>query len=340
MKQLGAQGLLANAYHLYLRPGPDTIAAAGGLSRFMSWNGPTFTDSGGFQVMSLGRGGKKVISMEVPDNTWESNIRKANLIRIDDQGVWFRSHIDGSQHRFTPEESIRVQNKIGADIIFAFDQLTTLDDSRAAQEYALERTRLWAERCLNQHSKEDQALFAVIQGANYRDLREKACRDLGQMGFDGFGIGGALEKSRIREIITWCTRKLPEEKPRHLLGISEPNDLMNAIEAGIDTFDCVSPTRVARNTAFYTPSGRKNLRRKMYRNDFSPLVEGCACYACSNFTRAYIHHLFRAKEMCAATLTSIHNEYFIVSMVDGARKAIDEGYFREYKGKILREYYK
>nr|WP_261372375.1 tRNA guanosine(34) transglycosylase Tgt [Arthrobacter woluwensis] len=350
MKDLGAQALLSNAYHLYLQPGPEILDAAGGLGRFMNWQGPTFTDSGGFQVMSLGSGFKKVINMDVVDNSGPDDAvapGKERLAHVDEDGVWFKSHLNGDKHRFTPEISMQVQHQIGADIMFAFDELTTLQNSRAYQEESLERTRRWAERCVTEHfrltkervGKPYQALFGVIQGAHYEDLRRKACRDLGAMNFDGFGLGGALEKENLGTIVGWCAEELPEDKPRHLLGISEPDDIFTAIENGADTFDCVSPTRVARNSAFYTPDGRFNLSGRKYKADFGPLYDGCDCYACANYTRAYIHHLFKAKEMVAATLVSIHNERFVVKLVDDARLAMESGDFAAFKAEALGRYY-
>jgi len=353
MKELGAQALLANAYHLYLQPGADILDAAGGLGAFMNWQGPTFTDSGGFQVMSLGSGFKKVINMDAAAASRHAGaddsvaVGKERLAHIDDDGVWFKSHLNGDMHRFTPEVSMQVQHQIGADIMFAFDELTTLLNSRAYQEMSLERTRLWAERCIEEHfrlteerlGKPYQALFGVIQGAQYEDLRRKASRDLGAMNFDGYGIGGALEKENLGTIVRWCAEELPEDRPRHLLGISEPDDIFTAIENGADTFDCVSPTRVARTSAFYTPDGRFNLSGARFKRDFAPLVDGCDCYACANYSRAYIHHLFKAREMVSATLVSIHNERFVVKMVDDARLAIEDGTFFDFKAETLRRYY-
>jgi queuine tRNA-ribosyltransferase len=342
---------LANAYHLYLQPGAAVLDAAGGLGKFMNWDGPTFTDSGGFQVMSLGSGFKKVINMDAAAASTGSDDQvapgKERLAHVDDDGVWFKSHLNGDKHRFTPEISMQVQHQLGADIMFAFDELTTLMNSRGYQEESLERTRLWAERCVTEHERLTdershrpyQALFGVIQGAQYEDLRRKACRDLGAMNFDGFGIGGALEKENLGTIVRWCTEELPEDKPRHLLGISEPDDIFTAIENGADTFDCVSPTRVARNSAFYTPDGRKNLSNRRFKLDFTPLVEGCDCYTCANYTRAYIHHLFKANEMVSHTLISIHNERFTVKLVDDARLAIDDGSFFDFKAEVLGRYY-
>ena len=357
MAELGAQALLANAYHLYLQPGPEVLDAAGGLGAFMNWPGPTFTDSGGFQVMSLGSGFKKVIDMGTVTGAVGADGRpvgdddvaagKERMAYVDDDGVTFRSHLNGDRHRFTPEVSMRVQHQLGADIMFAFDELTTLYNSRGYQELALERTRLWALRCVAEHrrlteqraGKPYQALFGVIQGAQYEDLRRKACRDLGAMGFDGFGLGGALEKENLGTIVRWCSEELPEAKPRHLLGISEPDDIFVAIENGADTFDCVSPTRVARTSAVYSPDGRFNVSNARFKTDFSPIVDVCDCYTCTHYTRAYLHHLFKAKERLAATLASIHNERFIVRMVDTARETIASGDYFAYRDEFLGRYY-
>lgn len=355
MRELGAQAVLANAYHLYLQPGPDVVAEAGGLGAFMNWPGPTFTDSGGFQVMSLGAGFRKVL-MEDPDRVQSDDLvatGKQKLSHVDDDGVTFISHLDGSTHRFTPEVSIGIQHELGADIIFAFDELTTLVNTRAYQEESLNRTQQWAVRCLAEHrrlsaadtAKPPQALFGVVQGAHYEDLRRQACRGLESVvdddgrGFDGYGIGGALEKQNLGTIVGWCTDELPDDKPRHLLGISEPDDLFAAIAAGADTFDCVSPSRVARNAAVYSPAGRYNITGARYRRDFTPIDSECDCYTCAHYTRAYIHHLFKAKEILAATLCTIHNERFIIRLVDRIRDAINAGRFDELRDEALGRYY-
>ncbi|GAB3518918.1 tRNA guanosine(34) transglycosylase Tgt [Arthrobacter monumenti] len=350
VKELGAQAVLANAYHLYLQPGADVVDEAGGLGAFMNWHGPTFTDSGGFQVMSLGAGFKKVINMDAHSPNKSDDdvaIGRTRLAHVDDDGVTFKSHLNGDIHRFTPEVSMQVQHQLGADIMFAFDELTTLMNSRGYQEMSLERTRLWAARCIAEHErltevrthKPYQALFGVIQGAQYEDLRRKASSDLGAMDFDGYGIGGALEKENLGTIVRWCSEELPEDKPRHLLGISEPDDIFTSIENGADTFDCVSPTRVARTSAVYTRDGRINISGARYKRDFSPIMDGCDCYTCANYTRAYLHHLFKAKEMVGATLASIHNERFIVKLVDDARLAIEDGTFFDLKADVLGRYY-
>ena len=348
--ELGAQAVLANAYHLYLQPGADVLDEAGGLGAFMNWRGPTFTDSGGFQVMSLGSGFKKVIDMKSVDTSGPDDAvapGKERLAHVDEEGVWFKSHLNGDRHRFSPEISMNVQHQIGADIMFAFDELTTLQNSRGYQEESLERTRRWAERCITEHfrlteergGKPYQALFGVIQGAQYEDLRRKACRDLGAMNFDGFGIGGALEKENLGTIVRWCNEELPENKPRHLLGISEPDDIFTAIENGADTFDCVSPSRVARNGSIYTSRGRINITNARFKRDFGPLDDDCDCHTCGHYTRAYVHHLFRAKEMLSATLATIHNERFVVRLVDRIRCSIDEGTFEELRAQFLGRYY-
>lgn len=356
MRELGAQAVLANAYHLYLQPGPDIVAEAGGLGAFMNWTGPTFTDSGGFQIMSLGAGFRKVL-MEDPGRVQSDTLiakGKQRLARVDDDGVTFISHLDGSTHRFTPEVSIAIQHQLGADIIFAFDELTTLVNTRAYQEESLDRTQAWAVRCLAEHRRLSaeqagmrpaQALFGVVQGAHYEDLRRQACRGLESIvdddgcGFDGYGIGGALEKQNLATIIGWCTEELPDAKPRHLLGISEPDDLFAAIAAGADTFDCVSPSRVARNAAIYSPNGRYNVTGARYKRDFTPLDPDCDCYTCAHYTRAYIHHLFKAKEMLASTLCTIHNERFIIRLVDRIRDAIFAGDFEALRDDFLGRYY-
>ncbi len=354
LAELGAQAVLANAYHLYLQPGPDIVDEAGGLGVFMNWPGPTFTDSGGFQVLSLGIGHKKVLAMDVAGLARDDVIAvaKQRLAHVDDEGVTFTSHLNGSKHRFTPEVSLQIQHRLGADIMFAFDECTTLLNTRPYQEQAVRRTQAWAIRCLAEHrrltdervGKPYQALFGVIQGAQYEDLRRRATRELdalevaGQR-FDGYGIGGALEKENLGTIVGWCSAELPEDKPRHLLGISEPDDLFTAIENGADTFDCVSPSRVARNAAVYSYDGRFNVNTAAHRRAFAPIDAACDCYTCAHYTRAYLHHLFKAKEMLASTLCTIHNERFIVRLVDSIRASIDEGTFDDFRNAFLGRYY-
>ncbi|MET0699824.1 MAG: tRNA guanosine(34) transglycosylase Tgt [Mycobacterium sp.] len=355
MKELGAQAVLANAYHLYLQPGPDVVDEAGGLGAFMNWRGPTFTDSGGFQVLSLGSGFRKVLAMDTARVQADDIIAagKDRLARVDDDGVTFTSHLDGSTHRFTPEVSMGIQHQLGADIMFAFDELTTLVNTRSYQEQSVRRTHDWAVRCVAEHrrltleraDKPYQALFGVVQGAQYEDLRREATRGLVGIrdedgrGFDGYGIGGALEKQNLATIVGWVTDELPDDKPRHLLGISEPDDLFAAVAAGADTFDCVSPSRVARNAAVYSNDGRFNITGARYRRDFTPIDPECDCYTCANYTRAYLHHLFKSKEILSATLCTIHNERFIIRLVDAIRDSIGNGEFAELRDQVLGRYY-
>lgn len=343
---LGAQAVLVNAYHLYLQPGHDIIARSGGIHTFMNWPGPTFSDSGGFQVMSLGVGFKKVVDMEGVEVTGP---KKGRLAWVDNDGVTFKSYLSGDKHRFTPELAMQIQYEIGADITFAFDELTTLRHSREYQVESLEqRTHPWAKRSLAEHQrlakqrvdKPYQALFGVVQGAQYEDLRRQSAQFLADLDFDGFGLGGAFTKKDLGTIVSWMSQELPEDKPRHLLGISEPNDIFTAIENGVDTFDCVSPARVGRNGALYSPSGRINITNHKYNDDFSPLDETCNCYTCKNYTRAYLNHLFRAKELLALTLATIHNEHFIIKLVDDIRTSIEENSFFEFRKSWLNRYYK
>lgn len=359
VRSTGAQAILSNAYHLYLQPGPDIVDEAGGVAAFENWHGPTYTDSGGFQVMSLGVGFKKVLAMDTADLS-EKDIRAARKDRyahVDEEGVDFRSVIDGSKHRFTPEVSMQIQHQLGADIMFAFDELTTLIDTREYQEASVERTHRWARRCLiehdrltrERHGKPKQSLWGVVQGAQYEDLRRQATRGLieldreaqaeGRRGFGGFGIGGALEKENLGTIVGWVCEELPAEKPRHLLGISEPDDLFAAIEAGADTFDCVAPTRLGRRGGVYTLDGRLNLTAARFKRDFSGVDEEFGGYVSENYSRAYIHHLMKAKEFLGGTLCTLHNLSFMVALVDNIRAAIDNGDFYAYRDEFLGRYY-
>jgi queuine tRNA-ribosyltransferase len=347
VRDVHAQAVLANAYHLYLQPGHELINSAGGLGKFMNWSGPTFTDSGGFQVLSLAGNFKKVLVMDTRDAEAPQPTGQEKHAVVDDDGVTFQSHIDGSKHRFTPELSMQIQHALGADIIFAFDELTSLLDPYEYQVTALNRTHAWADRCLEelarlrkaQPSSPYQALFGVIQGANYEDLRRQTSQHLGALPFDGFGIGGAIEKDKLGDIVRWVNEELPEDSPKHLLGISEPNDIFAAIENGVDTFDCVSPTRVGRNGSFYTYGGRRNIASSPYRQDHTPLIPDCDCYTCQHYTRAYLHHLTKAKEILGATLLSLHNEYFIIKLVDDIRSSISTSTFQQLKADWLSRYY-
>ncbi|MDN6386209.1 MAG: tRNA guanosine(34) transglycosylase Tgt [Corynebacterium sp.] len=359
VRSTGAEAVLSNAYHLYLQPGEEIVDTAGGVAAFENWHRPTYTASGGFQVMSLGVGFKKVLAMDVANLT-EGDIRAAKKERmalVDEDGVDFRSVIDGSKHRFTPEKSMQIQHSLGADIMFAFDELTTLVDTRVYQEQSVERTHRWARRCLLEHERLTlershrplQSLWGVVQGAQYEDLRRKAARglvdlsqeaeDAGRRGFGGFGIGGALEKETLGTITGWVCDELPEDKPRHMLGISEPDDLFTAIAAGADTFDCVAPTRLARRGGVYTLDGRLNLMAGRHRHDFIPIDAGVGGYVCDNYTRAYIHHLLRAKEYLAGTLCTLHNIHFMVTLTNNIRRSIEDGRFEEYRDEFLGRYY-
>ncbi|MEI6237815.1 MAG: tRNA guanosine(34) transglycosylase Tgt [Candidatus Saccharibacteria bacterium] len=347
IKATGAQAVLANAYHLYLQPGPKVIGQAGGLAKFMNWPGPTFSDSGGFQVLSLGAGYKKVLAMGTDIEADKAVAKKGQrLASIDDYGANFKSHIDGSKHRFTPKLSMQIQHSIGADIIFAFDECTSIMQSYVYQKIALERTHQWAKVCLKEHNKlneiqtrSKQALYGVIQGAHYQDLRQQSAIFMANLAFDGYGLGGAFEKENLAQIIKWVNEILPENKPKHLLGLSEPDDIFIGIENGADTFDCVSPARIARNGSIYTTTGRFTIKKAQFADDYSPLVNGCNCYTCTSYSKAYINHLFRSGERLAATLATIHNEYFIVQLVDEIRESIINGTFQQYKKDWLSNYY-
>ncbi|MEI6345918.1 MAG: tRNA guanosine(34) transglycosylase Tgt [bacterium] len=361
VKDLGAQVALANTYHLYLQPGEKMIAKAGGLGKMMNWHGPTMTDSGGFQVFSLGVAFGKGInkfsklpvekSAAVPgtitslaeSGTDATEDVAARLARVDEEGVTFKSVIDGSTHRFTPERSIEIQEQIGADMIFAFDECTSPHAPKEYQQEAMARTHRWAERCLKAHKKvtangTPQALFGIVQGGRHEDLRKESARIIGSMPFDGFGIGGSFDKEDMGAAVRWVNEFLPENKPRHLLGIGDPVDIFEAVENGCDTFDCVAPTRLGRNGTIYTKHGRVHIENAQYREDMRPIEDDCACYACQHYTRAYIAHLFRADEMLAGTLASTHNLHFIVNLVDRMRKGIEDGTFFELKREFLSTY--
>jgi queuine tRNA-ribosyltransferase len=363
LNTIGAQAMLANTYHLYLEPGDELIQRAGGLHGFMNYHNPIITDSGGFQVFSLGAAYGAGISKIVKGQEDELQLNaftekpasaKASAWRakIDETGVMFRSHVDGSAHYFTPEKSIEIQHNLGADIIFAFDECTSPTESKHYQREALDRTHRWAKKCLDFHKNSsnasNQMLYAVVQGGRYEDLRKESAEKLSKMetvseygsSFDGFGIGGSFEKKDMNSSVKWTNEILPEDKPRHLLGIGEPEDLFMGVENGCDTFDCVAATRIARNGQVYTKEGKINLMNKKFVEDFSPIEKGCECYACKNHTKAYLSHLFRGKEMLGATLATIHNTHFIVSLVDGMREAILNDNFEEYKKDFLKIYLK
>jgi len=341
---LGAQAVLANTYHLYLEPGEEILRQAGGLHNFMNWHGPTFTDSGGFQAFSLGAAFDSKVGKIISEKQEVQTLTSHNsLVKVDEDGVTFKSIIDGSSHRFTPERSIEIQHNIGADILFAFDECTSPHAPYDYQREAMDRTHRWAQRSLDYHKKnatKNQSLYGIVQGGRHKDLRQESARIIGAMDFDGFGIGGSFDKEDLHTAVGWVADELPEGKPRHLLGIGEPVDLILGIENGMDTFDCVAPTRIARNGGLYTKQGKINIMNAEYKNDFKKIDEDCTCYTCTNYTRAYLSHLFRAKEMFAATLASIHNLYFLIHLVKDARQAIIEDRFEEYKREFLEGYYK
>ena len=342
VKDLGAQAVLANTYHLYLEPGDEIIRDAGGLGKFMHWEGPTFTDSGGFQVFSLGTAfGKNItklggLAFKEAKPPSEENGTHGALAKVDEEGVTFRSHKDGSTHRFTPERSIEIQHNLGADIIFAFDECTSPNAPHEEQKRSLERTHRWAERSLAQHQKmsrrrldieSPQALFGIVQGGRFQDLREESARTIGAQEFDGFGIGGSFTKEDIGTAVAWVNAILPEEKPRHLLGVGFPEDILEAVKFGVDLFDCVIPTRLARHGSFLTREGRVSIRLAAFEKDFTPIDSECDCYTCKNFTKAYLRHLFWAREILAMSLLTIHNLRFLVRMLDKVKEDIGSGDF-------------
>ena len=340
---VGAQVALANTYHLYLQPGHEVIKEAGGLQKFANWNMPTMTDSGGFQVFSLGaafgKGVTKFAKGEAQeDGRAELNVYSKELAQshgklcvIDEEGVTFTSHHDGSMHRFISELSIEIQHAIGADIIIAFDECTSPTAEYEYQKEAMERTHRWAKRSILAHKQnyealKKQGLYGVVQGGRFLDLRQESALHLADMDFDGFGIGGSFSKEDLGESLKVVNEILPEDKPRHLLGIGEPDDIVAGVAMGCDTFDCVAPTRLGRTgtTYVHTNDGIKklNLLNNKFIRDFSPVDEGCDCYVCKNYTKAYLAHLFRSQEMLGAHLASLHNLYVIVNFTKKLRESI------------------
>jgi tRNA-guanine transglycosylase len=333
VRDLGAELILVNAYHLYLRPGPDLVAEHGGLHRFMAWDGPIMTDSGGWQVFSLGfgleHGVGKIAGMFPDEDTGRNPHRgqRPRMTRVDADGVTFTSHIDGSTHRFTPEISIGVQERLGADLILAFDECTSPLHDEAYTAQALERTHRWARRCLEARTRSDQALYGIVQGGAYEGLRRASAAEFAALPFDCYAIGGSLGRSKeeMRHVLDWSIPSLPDDRPRHLLGIGEPEDIFDGVERGIDTFDCVTPTRLARHGTLYTPEGLMGITNAGYREDFTPVDADCTCYTCAHFTRAYLRHLFVAGELLAYTLATIHNLAFILGLMRRIREAIPAG---------------
>lgn len=315
LREARVQMVLANTYHLALRPGAEIVAQLGGLHRFMGWDGPILTDSGGFQVFSL------------------SEFRK-----IDDDGVTFKSHLDGSLHRFTPERSIAIQENLGADIIMAFDECPPPLD-RAYNEIALRRTHAWAERCVAAKTRTDQALFGIVQGGVFADLRADSARFLTGLGLPGYAIGGLAvgeSKAEMHAALDVVEPLLPAHKPRYLMGVGSPEDLVNGVARGVDIFDCVLPTRLARNSAALTRTGRLNMSNAVYTRDTGPIEAGCTCYACQRFTRAYVRHLMRSGEILGAVLLTLHNVHLLLTMMREMRAAIFDGTFDAYAESFLR----
>ncbi len=382
-KYVGAGACLANTYHLYLEPGSEIVKNHSGFAKMMNYNGPTFTDSGGFQVFSLGAamgvGVSKIAKREDLtnqnidknlENKNEENIffkkikvffisifsknkkeeKQKSLVKISENGVEFRSVFDGSKHFFTPEKSMEIQHDLGGDIFFAFDECTSPLANYDYQVEALERTHRWAKRSLAHHIKlgkseatnQIQALYAVVQGGAFDELRKQSAITLGEMNidgkyFDGFGIGGSFTKEDMAKTVKISTENLPEDKPRHLLGIGEIEDLFLGVEYGIDTFDCVTPTRLARNGSIYTKEGRINIFNSKYKEDYSPVCNDPTCYA-HKYTKSYLAHLFRSKEMVAATIASLHNLHFIVHLVKDIRQSLIEDRFFEFKREVLEKF--
>lgn len=318
IKEIGAKIILSNTYHLWLRPGEDVIDKANGIHSFMNYNGPILTDSGGFQVFSLSKNRK-----------------------ISEEGVEFRSHLNGDKLFLSPEKSIQIQNKIGADIIMSFDECIGLPNTYEYTKNSTLRTIRWAKRGKDAHSNPNQALFGIVQGGEYKDLREDCAKQLVEMDFDGYSIGGTSvgePKPSMYKMIEYSITNLPKDKPRYLMGVGAVNDILEGIERGVDMFDCVLPTRIARHGTLMTSEGRINIKKSQYVLDFTPLDPKCDCYTCRNYTKAYLNHLFKNNEGFGMRLLSIHNLRFLVNLVDGAREAIKIDKYKEYKQEIYSKY--
>lgn len=318
MKEIGTKILLSNTYHLHLRPGENLIREAGGLHKFMGWDGPILTDSGGFQVFSL-----------------------AGIRKIEEKGVTFRSHLDGSKQFIGPEESMDIQQALGSDICMAFDVCTAYPCDRETAKKNMETTHRWAERCKMHHTREDQALFGIVQGAFFRDLRIESAKTLADMDFIGYGIGGLSvgePKPLMYEMLDEIRPYMPENKPRYLMGVGTPDCFIEGVIRGVDMFDCVLATRIARNGSVMTSRGRVVVKNGKYARDFTPMDDRCDCYACQNFTRAYIRHLFNAKEITAGRLASIHNLRFLIHMMEEIREAIANDSLLDYRKEFYERY--
>lgn len=361
---LGAQVVLANTYHLYLQPGEETVKSAGGLAEFMGWRKegqlfPTITDSGGFQVFSLGAAFDKKRIIRVGEE--EKNLladgmtmydedvqtQHGQLAIIDEEGVSFTSHIDGTLHRFTPERSVELQHILGADIFFAFDECTSQSEPYEYQKEAMYRTHRWAERSLKSHrqnieANRVQAIYGIGQGGQFEDLRRESAKAIAEMNFDGFGLGGSFSRENGQSMLPLALSvldELPETLPVHGLGVGEPGDLLMGIAAGVDTFDCVAPTRLGRHGTIYTKRGPISLKKEMYKNDSAALDPETPVPGTEQFTRGYVSHLLRANEFLGQTIASMHNLGFIIQLVDGAREAIENGTFSEYRENFVSTYY-
>lgn len=315
---IGYRLILANTYHLYLRPGLGIIQACGGLHKFMNWKGAILTDSGGFQSYSL-----------------------LDLRDINDEGILFRSHIDGSEHFLTPEIVVEIQERLGSDIAMVLDECIPYPSTRTYAEEATRRTLLWARRSKERHNRSEQLLFGIVQGGIYEDLRKQNAMDIVDLDFDGYAIGGVSvgePEEFMWAVIEWVEPLLPSSKPRYVMGIGSPEDLLNAIERGIDLCDCVLPTRLGRNGCVYTSEGKLNIKNARFKDDFSPIDPDCDCWACRNYTRAYLRHLYKAEEILAARLATYHNLYFYRKLIQRARQAIIEDNFLDFKKDFLDKY--
>ncbi len=357
LKALGAQVVLANTYHLYLQPGEEIVKQAGGLGKFMGVEGPTITDSGGFQVFSLGAALKRKVTRITEEDKRgadagttvfdeEVQSQHGQLAIVDEEGVTFTSHLDGSLHRFTAERSVELQHALGADIFFAFDECTSHTESYEYQQEAMFRTHRWADRSLKAHRQNIEAnriqgIYGIGQGGQFPDLRRESTREIGKMGFDGFGLGGSFSRTggeSMLQIALDALEELPEDMPRHGLGVGEPLDLLNSIAHGVDTFDCVAPTRHGRHGAIYTKRGVIQLTNEKFKNDFSALDPETVVPGTEAFTKAYVSHLLRSGEMLGAIIASMHNLGFILGLVSGAREAIQNGTFAHYREDFIAGY--